>query len=73
MIKAINYKLKDVSKEKQKRKEILERQKAKALAIKHCKARREISLSNTKKRNYENNTKDDTDLDQTNNKNPLQL
>lgn len=40
---------------------------------KHCRDRGGISLSNREEENYEGVTKDNTDLDQANNKYPLQF
>ena len=51
---------------------MMEKRKTKAMAAKHRKDRREISLSSEEKGNYESNTKDDTDPDQADNKYPLQ-
>lgn len=50
----------------QKKKEIIERQKAGAIAIKWWRAKEEISLLSNEK--DEVNTKNNTDIDQTNNK-----
>lgn len=41
------------------------------MATKHCKDKREIYLLNNEKRNYESDTRDDTDPDQANKKYPL--
>ena len=51
---------------------MVERQKTKTMATKRCKDREGISLSSEKEGNYESNTRDDTDLDQANNKYLLQ-
>lgn len=45
---------------------MVKRRKIKAMTIKYCKDKKRISLFNRKKENYENNIKDNTDLDQAN-------
>ena len=62
--RAINDRLKVAREERQKREEMIERRKAKAIAAKRHRARREISLSSKEK--DKSNTGDDTDLDQVN-------
>ena len=73
LIRATNHRLENVKKEKWKREEIVKRRKAKALAIERCRARGGISSSSVEEENDESDTKDDMDLDQTDNKYPLQL
>ena len=73
LIKATNHKLKVAREEYQKKKEMIEKRKIKAMAARRQRARRGISLSNEEEENYEKNTGDKTDLDQaSNDKNPLQ-
>ena len=53
---------------------MVERRKTKTMAARRQRAKRGINLSNKEKKNYESNTKDETDPDQAgNDKNPLQL
>ncbi len=53
---------------------MIEWQKTKAMAAKHQKARRGISLSSEEEKNYESDTKDETDPDEAdNNENLLQF
>lgn len=73
LIRIINHRLKVARKKKQKKEEMVERQKTKAIITKCQKTRRRISLSSKVEKNYENNTKNKTDQDQSNNKYPLQL
>lgn len=42
---------------------MVKRQKTKTMAVRHQKTRREISLFNEEKENYENNIEDKMDLD----------
>lgn len=51
----------------------MEKQKIKAITIKCYKNRKKIDLFNAKKENYKGDTKDNTDLDQVNNKYSLKL
>ena len=67
LTKAINHKLEIASKERQKKEEIVERQKIKAMAAKRQKARGGISLSSKEKKSYKNDTGDKIDPDQANN------
>ena len=69
--RATNDKLKAAKEERQKRKEMIERQKAKAMVAKWCKARGGISSSS--KKEDESDTGDDTDLDQADDKYLMQL
>lgn len=73
LIRWTNHRLEDARKEKQKREEIVERWKAKAMATKCRRTRGGISSSSTEEGNYESDTKDDTDPDKANNKYSLQL
>ena len=74
LIRATNEKLEVTRKERQKREEMVEKRKTKAMATRCQWARREISLSREEEENYESDTGDETDLDQPgNNKNLLQL
>ncbi len=53
---------------------MVERRKTKAMAAKRRRARGGISSSNEEEKNYESDTRDETDSDQANDdKNPLQL
>ena len=63
LTKATNQKLEVVRKERKKREKMIEKRKIEAMATKCQKVRGRISLSNKKKKNYENDTKDETDLD----------
>lgn len=47
---------------------MIEKLKTKAIAAKHQKARREISLSSEKEKNYKSNTKNEINLHQANDK-----
>lgn len=51
----------------------MEKQKTKTMAAKRQKAKGGINLSSEKEGNYQNDTEDEMDLDQTNNKYLLQL
>lgn len=68
LTKTTNYKLEVTRKKQCKKKEMVERQKTKAMAAKYCKNRRETSLFNREKKNYKSDTKDDINSDQANNK-----
>ncbi len=69
-----NQRLEVVKEERQKREEIVEKQKTEAMVAKRWRARRGISLSSEKMKNYKSNTGDETNPDQADNdKNPLQL
>ena len=70
--RASNHKLEFVKKKRRKREKMVERRKTEAIATKRYRDRGGISLSNEEERNYESNTRDDTDPDQANNKYPLQ-
>ena len=70
-IKTTNLRLKVAKEEVQKKQEVVERQKAEAVAAKQQKDRGGISLSNKDDDNYYSNT-DDTHPDQKNNLNPVQ-
>lgn len=52
---------------------MVEKQRIKAMAAKLQRAREGVSLSSKEKKNYESDTKDEIDLNQANNKYPLQL
>ena len=74
MIRATNHRLEVAREKEQKREEIVERRKTKAMAAKCQRTRERISLSSEEKKNYESDTGDETNPDQaSNNKNPLQL
>lgn len=51
---------------------MVERLKTEAIAAKRHRNQRRISLFNKKEENYENDIRDDTNLDQANDKYPLQ-
>lgn len=70
MIRVTNYRLEVIREEKQKREEIVKKQKTEAMAAKYHRARGGISLFSEKKGNYESETKDDTDPDQVSDKYP---
>lgn len=70
-LRATNDRLKAVGEERQKKKEIIKRQKAEAMATKQHRVRGEISLSSEKE--DESDIRDDTNLDQANDKYSLQL
>ena len=70
-IRATNDRLEVAKEEKQKRKEMIEKRKAIAMAAKHCRARKGIGLSREKKNEYQ--TRNDMDLNLADNKYPLQL
>ena len=72
MTKASNHKLKIAREERRKKEENVEKRKTKALTIKRRKDRRGLSLFNEKEGNYKSDNEDDTDLDQANDKYPLQ-
>ena len=61
LTRTTNDRLKAVKEEKQKREQIIEKQKAKTMAVKWHRARGGISLSNEEK--DETDIKDDTNLD----------
>lgn len=67
-IKTINYRLEVVKKERQKREEIIEKQKTKVIATKYQKTRGVISLSSKERENDKSDTRDKTNLDYDNNK-----
>lgn len=68
LIRAINYILEVVREEKYKRKEMMEKQITEAIIVKLQRAKRGIGLSNEEKKNYESDSKDKTDPDQTDDK-----
>lgn len=51
----------------------MEKRKIKAMAAKHQRAKKRISLSNKEERNYKSDTGDKTNLDQANNEYPLSI
>lgn len=71
LTRVINYRLEVVTEERRKREAIVERRKAKAITSKQYRARGGISLSSEKK--DESDTRNNIDLDQVNDKYPLQL
>lgn len=73
MTRVINYRLEVASKEKQKMKKIVERQKTEAMVAKHWKVRRGISLSNEEEKSYESDTGDEIDSNQVNDEYLLQF
>lgn len=64
LIRATNYRLKIGKEVWQKKEEMVEKQKIKAIATKQQRAKEEISLSNKEKGNYKSNIRNKTDLDQ---------
>ena len=73
MTRATNHRLEVASEKRQKKEEIVEKQKTRALAAKRQRARKGISLSNKKEQSYEIDTRDNIDLDQVNDEYSLQL
>ena len=74
LIKATNHKWEVAREKQQKRKEMVEKRKIKAMVVRRQRVRGGISLSSEKKENYESDTRQKTDPDQAgNNKNLLQL
>ena len=71
LTRAINDRLEAAKEERQKREEMIEKGKTKAMTAKWRRARGGISLSN--KEEDKSDTKDNIDLDQSNDKYPLQL
>ena len=63
LTRATNHRLKVAREKKRKSKKIVEKQKTKAIVVKHRKNRGGISLSSRDKANYKNDIKDDMDLD----------
>lgn len=61
--KVTNHSLEVASKEKRKKEKMVKRWKTKAMTAKRQTTRRGISLSSEKEENYENDTKDEIDLD----------
>lgn len=61
LIKATNYKLEVTRKEQCNRKEMVEKQKAEAMAAKRYRDRRRISLSSEEEGNYKDDTGDNMD------------
>lgn len=72
MTRVTNDKLKVDKDERQKIEEMIKRRKTKTMAIKRQEARERMSLSSKEERNYKDNIKDKTDLDQVYDKNLLQ-
>ena len=73
LIKTTNYRLKVAREERRKKEKIVERRKTKAIIAKCQRAKGGISLSSEEKESYESDSKDEIDLDQANDKYPLQL
>ena len=65
MIRATNHRLKVAREDKQKKEKIVEKRKIEVIAAKCCRNRRRISLSSKEEENYDSNTADNTDPDQT--------
>ncbi len=63
-IRVINHRLEVIRKDKRKREEMVEKQKAEAIAAKRWKNRGESSVSSEEKDNYDSDTIDDIDLNQ---------
>lgn len=55
-------------KKKQKKEEIIKRQKIKTMIVKCCRIRKKINSSNIEEENYEGDTKDNIDLNKSDNK-----
>lgn len=68
--RASNYRLEVAKKKRQKKEKIVEKRKIKTITKKYCRGRREISLSSKEKKNDKSDTRDDRNLDQTNDKYP---
>ena len=73
LTKSINYKLEIANKERQKKEEMVERQKIEAMTAKRQRIRGEISFFSEQKEDYESDTRDKIDPDQANDKYLLQL
>ena len=73
LTRATNHRLEVARKKQPKREKIVERQKTEAMAAKHGKDRRRISLSSGEEGNHESDTEDDTHPDQAKDKYPFQL
>ncbi len=74
LTRATNQRLEIPKEKRRKKEEIVERRKTKAIAAKRQRAKGGISLSSEEEKNYESDTKDETDPNQANNdKNLLQL
>ncbi len=67
LTRVTNQKLEVVREKRRKREEIVERRKTETIAAKHQRARGGSSLSSKEEENYESDTKDETDLDYTDN------
>ena len=61
--RASNYRLEVAREKRQKKEEIVEKRKIKAMVAKYCRDKREISLFSKEEGNYESDTGDDTDPD----------
>ncbi len=70
-IRATNHRLQVAREEKRKREEMIEKQKAEAIAAKHRRNRGGISLSSKEEKNYHSDTVDDEDPDQAEGKYPV--
>lgn len=66
--KVSNHQLEVTREKKQKKEEMVEKQKIKTIIAKHCKYRESISLCIEEEENYESNTRDNMDLKQVNDK-----
>lgn len=66
LTRTTNHKLKVARENKQKREEMVEKQKTNAMTIKHQRVRGRISLFSKEKNNYESNLEDATNQDLTN-------
>lgn len=72
MTKVTNHRLEFDREEKRKNEKMIEKRKIEAIATKHCRNKREISLSSEKEESYESDTGDDTNPNQADDKYLLQ-
>lgn len=73
LTRIINYRPKIAKKKQHKREKIIKKRKIKAKATKYHKYKEGISLFIEKEESYKDNTKNNINLDQANDKYPLQL
>lgn len=64
LTKITNHRLEVAREEKQKKEEIIKKQRTKAIVAKRQRIRKEISLSNEEEKNYESDIRDKTNPDQ---------
>lgn len=71
LTKITNYRFEVAREEKQKKEEILKKQRTKAIVAKRQRIKKEISLSNKEEENYKSDIRDKTDSNQANDEYPL--